>query len=86
VKVIGEGAVQGQFLTQPHTLKHLRTVQWRPKLLTRPGHEKWVQDGSTNLVDRAGKRLDQIIASHQTESLNQETINAISAVVTGYKG
>jgi trimethylamine--corrinoid protein Co-methyltransferase len=85
VKVIGEGAAQGQFLTQPHTLKHLRTVQWRPKLLTRPGHERWVQDGATNLVDRARKSLENILATHQTESLNQETINAISAVVTGFQ-
>jgi trimethylamine---corrinoid protein Co-methyltransferase len=86
VKVIGEGAVQGQFLTHPHTLKHLRTVQWRPKLLTRPGHEKWVQDGATSLVDRARQRLQTILASHKTDSLNQETINAISAVVAGYQG
>ena len=86
VAVIGEGAVQGQFLTHPHTLKNLRTVQWRPRLMTRPGHEKWLQEGSTNLVDRARKRLEIILASHRPESLNHETANAISAVVSGFRG
>jgi trimethylamine--corrinoid protein Co-methyltransferase len=85
VPVIGEGAVQGQFLTHPHTMKHLRSVQWRPRMLLRTGHEKWVKDGSTSLLDRARTRLEAILDSHRTESLDIETVNAISAVVARFQ-
>lgn len=85
VKVIGEGAVQGQFLTHPHTMKHLRSTQWRPRLMTRPGHEKWVAEGSTSLIDRVRNRLNTILASHQTETLDTAVTSAISAVVSSYK-
>jgi trimethylamine--corrinoid protein Co-methyltransferase len=35
VEVIGQGGRQGQFLTHPHTLKHLRSTQWRPGIICR---------------------------------------------------
>lgn len=85
VQVIGQGAAQGQFLTHPHTMKHLRATQWRPRLMTRPGHEKWLQEGSTTLIDRVRKRLLTILETHSPEPLTDAIAKAISAVVTGYQ-
>ena len=45
IETIAAGAAQGQFLTQPHTLKHLRATQWRPYLINRFGYDQWQQAG-----------------------------------------
>jgi trimethylamine--corrinoid protein Co-methyltransferase len=84
VQVIGEGAARGQFLTHPHTMKHLRSVQWRPRLMTRPGHEKWVQEGATSLLDRARRRLAEILAGHRPEPLDDQSTRAVAAVVAAF--
>ena len=84
VEVIGQGGRQGQFLTQPHTLKHLRTTQWRPTLLSRKGYEKWSAEGKTSLMDRAHERLNQIPASHTANPIDLKMAGTIDAVVTGF--
>jgi trimethylamine---corrinoid protein Co-methyltransferase len=85
VEAIVKGVGQGQFLTNPHTLKHLRSVQWRPRLLTRPGYDKWVLDGSMSLLDRARGRLSAILSIHRPEALNPETAAAVSDVVSRFQ-
>ncbi len=85
VEVISQGGRQGQFLTQPHTLKHLRTTQWRPNLLCRHGHEQWSAEGRTSLLDRAHKRLNRILESHTPTPIDARLAGAIDAVVTDYR-
>ncbi len=65
VEVIGQGARQGHFLTHPHTLRHLRSTQWRPGLFCRRGHERWLEEGSTTLLERAHEHMNHILATHQ---------------------
>lgn len=84
VEVIPQGARQGQFLTQPHTMKHLRKVQWRPSLFCRQGYEKWVQEGRTSLLDRARQRLQVILQTVETPPVAAEKARAIQAVVEGF--
>ncbi|HSO19008.1 MAG TPA: hypothetical protein VLT88_06105 [Desulfosarcina sp.] len=40
---------EGQFLTLPHTLRHLRTTQWRQKPICRQGYEQWSAQGRTSI-------------------------------------
>jgi trimethylamine--corrinoid protein Co-methyltransferase len=68
---IAAGAGQGQFLTLPHTLKHLRTTQWRPKLINRQGYERWVKEGETSLLDRAKVKLQEILGGHRPERIDE---------------
>lgn len=68
---ISDGAKQGQFLTLPHTLKHLRTTQWRPKLINRQGYERWVKEGETSLLDRATAKLQEILGGHRPERIEE---------------
>ncbi len=86
LKVIGEAARTGQFLTHPHTLKHLRAVQWRPKLMNRMGYEKWSQSGGLSLLDRAAKRTEEILAGHRTRPLDPALSERIEASVAGFHG
>ena len=69
VDVVREVGPTGNFLTHPHSLKHLRATQWRPKLTSRMGYEKWQSSGSTTLLDRARKRLHQILETYRPAPL-----------------
>ncbi len=86
VKAIAEVGHAGHYLTHPHTLKHLRSVQWRPKLVNRQGFEQWQQQGSTSLMQRARKRLEEILDNHTPAALNPEKERAIQDRVTRFKG
>lgn len=86
LETIAAGAHQGQFLTQPHTLKHLRTTQWRPSLINRQGFEQWRQAGETSLLDRAKKRLDAILKTHEVNAIDASMEKKIQRIVDGYKG
>ncbi|MGD8258151.1 MAG: trimethylamine methyltransferase family protein [Desulfobacterales bacterium] len=65
VDVIRETGFDGNFLTHPHTLAHLRTTQWRPKLISRMGFEEWQDSGSTSLLVRTRKKLQKILHEYQ---------------------
>ncbi len=80
VEVIGQGARQGHFLTQPHTLRHLRNTQWRPKLICRHSHERWAEDGGTTLLERAHERLNTLLATHQPPPLPAEVWAAMECI------
>jgi trimethylamine--corrinoid protein Co-methyltransferase len=65
VDVIKAVGADGNFLTQMHTLNHLRSTQWQPKLISRAGYEKWQESGSKSLLERGREKLRQILADHQ---------------------
>jgi trimethylamine--corrinoid protein Co-methyltransferase len=65
VDVIREVSVDGNFLAHLHTLQHLESTQWRPKLISRMGNDKWQTSGSTTLLERAQQKLQQILQDHQ---------------------
>jgi trimethylamine:corrinoid methyltransferase-like protein len=46
-------------------LKHLRSTQWRPELISRMGYDEWQASGSTSLLERVRAKLQQILQAHQ---------------------
>jgi trimethylamine--corrinoid protein Co-methyltransferase len=78
---IREVGPEGHFLTHDHTLKHLRSTQWRPKLLYRVGHDKWEETGTPSLLDRARKRLHEIMENHRPVAIPKEKAQAIQSLV-----
>ena len=84
VEVIAQGGAQGQFLTHPHTLKHLRRTQWRPNLISRCGFDAWTAEGRTSILDRAHDRLNRILQSHRPVPMDEKTAQAMRAIVDGY--
>ncbi len=83
--VIPKGAAQEHFLTQPHTLKHLRKVQWTPELFCRKSHEKWVEQGRTSLLDRARTKLNTILETHIPLPISAEKHQAIDDITHQFK-
>jgi trimethylamine--corrinoid protein Co-methyltransferase len=74
----------GNFLMHPHTLKHLRSTQWCSNLISRMGYDKWQSAGATSLLQRAGRRLQEILSVHRPEPLTPNHTEAIRAVVDSY--
>jgi trimethylamine--corrinoid protein Co-methyltransferase len=85
LNIIPEGTKQKQFLTQPHTLKHVRKVQWTPELFCRESHEKWVEQGRTSLLDRARTKLEDILNKHEPMNIAPKKHEAIKKIVTQFK-
>ena len=86
VDVIREAGRQGHFLTHPHSLKHLRTTQWRPRLFSRQGYEKWVAGGSTSLLDRARRRLAEIREEHTPQPLDPARAAEARRIADAFQG
>ncbi len=84
LEVIREAAAQGEFLTHPHTYKHVRATQWRPKLICRQGYEDWLAAGSTSLLERAHSRLNTILAAHQPEAVDSKHVQMIETRLAAY--
>lgn len=82
---IREVGHDGHHLIHPHTLKHLRTTQWRPKLFNRKGYEQWEKEGRLMLLDRARKKLHDILEKHTPVAIPEETMQEIRKRVEQFK-
>ena len=82
--VIGEVRSEGNFLVHEHTLKHLRSTQWRPTLTSRMDHTNWLSSGATTLLDRARQRLQQILASHQPAAVADDLMAKIQKRIDAF--
>jgi trimethylamine--corrinoid protein Co-methyltransferase len=84
VDAIRDVGPDGNFLTHPHTLKHMRATQWRPRLISRAGFEKWQAAGETTLMERAREQLARIRAGHRPIPIDPEIAATIQALVDRY--
>ncbi len=85
VDVIKEVGADGNFLAHLHTLQNLESTQWRPKLISRMGHDKWQSSGSTSLLERAQKKLQKILQDHQPANIPAEQAAQIQKRVDRFK-
>ena len=85
VDVVREVGSQGDFLSHPHSLKHLRATQWRPTLSNRSGYEEWKTAGATSLLERAQLKLKHILKEHRPAPIPQEQALKIQNQVDRYK-
>ena len=83
--VIREAGREGHFLLHDHTLKHLRSTQWRPNLLNRHGYDNWAESGQNSLLDRARTKLHEIIAEHQPQPVPEDQAAKIQQRVARFK-
>jgi len=83
--VIREAGREGHFLLHDHTLKHLRSTQWRAKLLNRQGYEKWAESGQNSLLDQARIKMHKIIAEHQPQPVPEEKAIEIQQRMAQFK-
>lgn len=78
--LIDEIGPDGNFLECDHTYEHFRE-RWYPKLFERDNFDGWQAKGGQTLAERAAARVEQILASHQPETLPEDTIEKIEAII-----
>jgi len=73
----------GDFLGQRHTSRHLRDSQWRPALLNRMSHDRWLESGGLDLTQKARQKARELLATHEVPPLPDELVARIDAVIAG---
>ena len=70
----------GNFLERDSTLKGFRALT-SPRLIDRRVREAWEEDGSPDFYLKARARAKQLLAEHEVEPLDDDTIAQIGAIV-----
>jgi trimethylamine---corrinoid protein Co-methyltransferase len=83
LEVIARAAPRGDFLTDEHTLRHLRSGEhYQPTLSSRYSHDQWLEAGGKDVVARAQDKAQHILQTHHPLPLAapvQRELNAILA-------
>ena len=83
--VIKEVGIGGQFLSQGHTLKHIKAERWFPSLYKRMKKSEtgWSLEaiGKNDLAVAAKNKVDEILKTHKTEPLSNETERVLRDIV-----
>ena len=77
IDVIRDVSSSGDFLSHRHTLEHMMSTQWRPKLINRMGYDKWHASGGPSLMERTQKKLQQIMQEHKPVPIAADQAEAI---------
>lgn len=69
VDVITQVGAGGDFLSQEHTMRHMRDVQSQARLINRRMRGAWIEAGSKDLTGVAHDQVTSLLASHKPEPL-----------------
>ena len=67
----------GNFLTQQHTVNHLRSELWQARLLNRQPIATWQAAGQPGMEERVQAEVRQILQTHQPEPLDGRMLDEI---------
>ncbi|MCP4218715.1 MAG: hypothetical protein GY765_29055 [bacterium] len=80
VNVIRKVGAFGDFLSQKHTLAHMRS-QSQPQFIDRTMREAWERKGSVPIHEKAMEKVRDIIKNHKPTPLPQDVLDKIRAIV-----
>ena len=83
LEVIKSVGVGGHYLTQKHTLKHMRE-RWAPSLADRRPYRAWEKDGRRGAREWANEKAKWILANHRPEPLEPELQAELSRIIQRY--
>lgn len=78
--LIDEVGPDGQFLDGDHTLHHYRE-RWYPELFDRGDQTQWQSAGATTLAERASRRVEEILNTHEPAPLPDDIVVKLDAVI-----
>ena len=68
-------------LMHPHTMRHLRSNRFRPKLVTRTARSNWQNEGSKTMQDRAVEKVKSILENHRPLPLSEKVEREVEELV-----
>jgi len=77
--LIHEVAPDGSFIDTGHTVKHLREDHY-PELRNQKRFEDWFAGGASTLLDRATKKVEEILAAHRPRELSGKIRRSIQKI------
>ncbi len=80
VEVIKAVGPARDFMTEAHTLKHLRTHS-QPEFIDRRGMEKWKAAGATDSYTRAAEKTRDIPQNHKPKPLPDKVLADIQSII-----
>jgi trimethylamine---corrinoid protein Co-methyltransferase len=69
---IRRAGVNGEFLTDPHTLACFKKELLNPRLSDRTGYERWLSQGKPSINQRAARRWEELTATHACPPLEPD--------------
>jgi trimethylamine--corrinoid protein Co-methyltransferase len=81
VRDVGPG---GDFLSHRQTAKQVRKAQWRPTIINRQGHVRWLEEGGLDLKEKARRKALKLLAEHEPAPLDAAVAARIDALVAGF--
>ena len=70
VDLLSELAIDGDFMTHPHTLQWHLLEQKYSRVINRDGYDQWVQSGKLTLADRASARVNELLGEESVGILS----------------
>ncbi len=80
LNLIDEVGPDGQYLDNPHTLKHFRK-RWYPNLFERFNCDGWEREGAKDLGTRATEFVEKTLADHTPDPLPANIARQVHAVI-----
>jgi trimethylamine--corrinoid protein Co-methyltransferase len=71
----------GEFVSDPHTLRHFRSL-WRPTLIDRSSYGVWSEQGGLTLGERAKDKVREILEGHKPKPLDDDVRRKLSSILT----
>ncbi|ATW28860.1 trimethylamine methyltransferase [Candidatus Formimonas warabiya] len=81
VDVIDQVGAGGDFLSQEHTIKYMRTEQSRPKILDRQMRYAWKDKGSKDLTAVAHEEAVSLLQNHKPEPLTESVQAELQSII-----
>jgi trimethylamine--corrinoid protein Co-methyltransferase len=83
-EVIADVGPGGHFLATRHTRQHLRGGQWRPVVRNRQSYEAWRGEGGLDARERARRRAQELLASHEPAPLPEGFAVEMDRLIAGF--
>jgi len=85
-EVIKKVGPRGQFLMEEHTLKYLRSKErWEPSLSNREMYEHWKQAGFPDIVEKASRKVEEILNSYHPKPLSLKVKEEINQILRNFE-
>jgi trimethylamine--corrinoid protein Co-methyltransferase len=81
VEVIKKVGIGNNFLTEPHTIKHLEAEQAQATIIDRRRRGAWEKRGSKSLIQSANERARELLKTHEPKPLAEELIEELKRIV-----
>ncbi len=78
---IKEVGPRGNFLALQHTLDHIRSEHYLPRLFDRSTYETWEENGARDIRETARMKARDILANHQPTPLDPEVKTELKAII-----